>query len=168
MPSNPENFEERLVIVADAFAALIAADAYLSPPPPALQVPVLTERVGDINQTIAIALNKLGVCVTVVAADADSLERTGDGLSLRVRIVAQISELYLINQGATGTKKPALAITTRVMKAVDRKPNGLDAGGSSHLPWLNEFRLLEEQPFRLTKDARYIVYQVTATTAVEL
>ncbi|MBI5771916.1 MAG: hypothetical protein HZA93_29355 [Verrucomicrobia bacterium] len=160
---NAENFEERLLIATDAFAALIAADAYFATAP---AVPVLTERTGDINQTIAQALAKLGLCVVVVAADGDSLVRSGNGLSLRVRLVAQISELYLINQGATGTHKPALAAATRVMKAVDRQPNGLDVG--RHLAGLNEFLLPEEQPFKLTKDARYVVYQVTAFTTIEL
>ncbi len=168
MPANPENFEERLVIVADTCAALIAADAYFAASGPVAAVPVMTERNGDINATIANALAKLGLCVTVVAADGDSLVRSGDGLSLRVRVVAQVSELYLINQGPTGSKKPALAAATRIMKAIDRKANGLDVAGGRHQPGLNEFELPEEQPFRLTKDPRYIVYQVTAFTTVEL
>lgn len=168
MPANPDNFEERLVIVADTYAALIAADPYFAAAGPIPAIPVATERNGDINQTIANALARLGLCVTVVAADGDGLVRSGEQLSLRVRLVAQVSELYLINQGATGSKKPALAAATRIMKAVDRKPNGLDVAGGRHIPGLNEFELLEDQPFKLTKDPRYIVYQVPAITTVEL
>lgn len=160
MNEDPDKFEERLVIVADTFAKLISQAPYLQ------GVPVLTERNGDIQATIAQKLALLGLSVVVVAPDGDSLERTGDGLRLRVRIVAQISELFLINQGATGTKKPALAAATVVMKAVDRMPNGLDVG--SHIPGLNEFLLQEEQPFKLTKDPKYVAYQVTAFTTVEL
>jgi len=158
--SNPENIEERLVIATDAFAALIAADPYF------VGVPVLTERKGDISAMIIQALSKLGLCVVVVAPDGDQLTRTGNELSLRVRLVAQISEQYLINNGATGSKKPALAATTRVMKAVDRKPNGLDVG--RHITDLNEFTLDPDQPFKLTPDKGFIVYQVTAFTTIEL
>lgn len=166
MPANPANFEERLVVVADAMAALIAADPYFAAAGPVAAVPVVTERKGDINAMISAALNKLGLCVTVVAADSDSLTRQGNTLQVRVRLVAQISELYLINQGITGSKKPALAAAARVMKAIDQKPNGLDPANERHRSGFHEFKLPDEQPFRLVPDAKYITYHVTAYTTV--
>lgn len=168
MPANPDNFEERLVLVTDAFAALIAADSYFAGTGSVPVVPVLTERKGDINATIAQALAKLGLCVVVVAAEADALERSGEAFSLRVRLVAQVMELPLINQGASGTKKPALAAATRILKAVDCQPNGLDVDGGRHQRGLNEFLLDVDQPFKLTADPRYLVYQISAFTTVEL
>ena len=169
MPLDIANPEDRLVIAADAMAALIAADSYFaaSLDPVVAAVPVLTERKGDINAMILQALNKLGLCVTVVAADADDMKSVGSSISMRVRLVAQISELYLINQGATGTKKPALSACVRVMKAIHKKPNGLD-GAQAHRPGQNEFTLPEEQPFRLVPDRTFITYHVTAYTTVLL
>lgn len=167
---NPANIEERLVIVADQMAALIAADPYFAasvdPVKPA--VPVLTERKGDINAMVNQALSKLGLCVVVVAADAGEFVRRGSTLVMKVRLVAQISEQYLLNNAATGLKKPALAATVRVMKAIDKKPNGLHAPGARHLDGINEFTLPEDQPFRLVPDKSFITYHVTAYTTVEL
>jgi len=154
--------EERITVAADTFTAAIAAAPYFA------DIPVSDERKGDINATIANAVAKLGVCVTVVAADGDGLVRVGRNLRLRIRLVAQITELYLINQGPTGTHKPALSVATAAMKAVDRQPNGLDPAGASHRDGLNEFLLAEAQPFRLVPDPRLIVYHVTAYTSVEL
>lgn len=167
MSADPSNVEEqeRLVVVADAFAAAIAAHPYIAAAP---AVPVLTERKGDLNATIQQALGKLGINVAVVAADAVSLTRQGGTLLLDVRLVAQITELFLVNQGATGTKKPALSVATAVMKAVDRKPNGLDPAGALHRSGVNEFLLDDSRPFRLTADPRFVVYQVTAFTTVAL
>lgn len=157
--------EERLTTVADAFAAAIAAHPYIATAP---VVPVLTERKGDINATIQQALTKLGVNIAIVAADAVDLKRQGDTILLEVRLVAQVTELFLINQGATGTKKPALSVTTAVMKAVDRKPNGLDPAGATHRPGINEFLLDDQRPFKLTEHPSFVVYQVTAFTTVAL
>lgn len=156
------NLEEKLTTVGDTFAALIAADAYFA------GIPVATERKGDIGATIRDALAKLGLSVAVVVPDGDTMKRQGDTLQMRVRVVAQISELYLVNQGATGSRKPALAAAVRVMKAVDRKPNGLDPAGTQHRPGLNEFELPTEQPFKLSPDPKFIVYHVTAYTTVNL
>jgi hypothetical protein len=53
-----------------------------------------------------------------------------------------------------------------LIKDIDRKPNGLDVG--QHMAGLNEILIAEDQPFKLTKDPRCIVYQVAAYTKVEL
>lgn len=167
MPADPNNFEERLGIAREAFAALIAADTYVASAP---AQPVITEEKGDIAQMIVQALAKLGLCIVVVAADGDSLVRTGNSLKLRVRIVAQISEKVLLNQAAAKKAdvayRPALATAVRIMKAVDRQPNGLDVG--HHLPGLNEFLLVDDRPFELVKTTTDIVYEVSAHTEIEL
>ena len=165
---NPTNIEDRLVIVADQMVALIGADSYFAAAGAAPAVPVLTERKGDINAMVTAALSKLGLCVVIVAADAGELTTKGTTLVMRVRLVAQISENYLFNNSATGLKKPALAATVRAMKAVHRKPNGLDAAGARHVDGINEFALPDDQPFRLVPDKTFITYHVTAYTTVEL
>ncbi len=164
MPYDPNILEERLLVVMDTFNALISASAYLAAVP---AVPVLSERKGDINAEIQKALNNLGLSITVVTPDGDQLKESGDGLSLRVRIVAEIQENVLINQSKPGTYRPALGATIAVMKAVDRKPNGLDPAGTRHLTGLNEFHLDKDQPYQLMPAPRP-TYHVTAYTQVEL
>lgn len=168
MPYDPNIAEERLLIVADTFAGLIRDCAYLAAAP---AIPVVTERQGDINATIQQALNTLGLSVAVIMPDGDQVELSGESLSMRVRLVAQISENVLINQAkATATNttyRPALGATLAAMKAVDRKPNGLDLPGVRHQPRLNEFTLQLDQPFRLVPATRP-TYHLTAFTTVEL
>ncbi|MBI5689246.1 MAG: hypothetical protein HZC55_04055 [Verrucomicrobia bacterium] len=167
MPYDASRIEDRLLIVADQFAALIAQDPFFAGAP---AIPVVTERLGDLNNKITTALNKLGLAVVVVLPDGDQGQSTGDGLSLRVRLVAQIEELVLINQTAAQQAgvayRPALAAAVRAMKAVHRQPNGLDLG--AHLPGLNEFECPESQPFRLIPAKACVTYHVTAYTTVEI
>ena len=159
-------FEQRLAATVDAFAALIAADPYMIGPP---AIPVITERMGDVNNMIQKQLAKLGICVLCVAADGDRMAgKTELSIRMHVRLVAQITELYLINEGPNGTQKPALATCARVMGAVHRKPNGLDMPGQPHRLGINIFELAEDSPFRLVADKQFIVYHVTAFTWVDL
>ena len=94
--------------------------------------------------------------------------KTELSIRMHVRLVAQITELYLINEGPNGTQKPALATCARVMGAVHRKPNGLDMPGQPHRLGINIFELAEDSPFRLVADKQFIVYHVTAFTWVDL
>jgi hypothetical protein len=168
MPYDPTKTEERLLVVTDTFAALIAASAYLVSAP---AVPVLTERKGDIANEIAKALNGLGLAVVVVLADGETQQVTGNKTGLRVRLVAEISENVLINQAkATAANvpyRPALGAAVAAMKAVDRKANGLDPAGQPHRTGLNEFELSEAEPIRLVPATRP-TYHVTAYTTVLL
>lgn len=167
MPYDPAKIEDRLLIVADAFAALIAADAFFAAAP---AVPVLTERKGDIQNAIVTALNKIGLAAIVIMPDGEQARSHGDGLALRVRLVAQIDELVLVNQTTAQQSatpyRPALAAAIRAMKAVHKKPNGLDVG--RHLAGLNEFECPEEQPFRLIPAKSSVTYHITAYTTIEI
>ncbi len=170
MPANPANFEERLTVAVEAYHAIVAADAWLALAP---AVPVLTEEKGDIAATIAQALAKLGLCVVIVAADADELEEVGDTtLRLRCRLVAQISEKVLLNKAACAAAniayRPARAAALRIMEAVYKRPNGLDPAGARHVAGLNEFRLLTDRPFQLVNNPTDVVYQVNVTTWIDL
>lgn len=169
MPYNPAITEERLLLVADTFAGLIQNCAYLSSAP---AIPVLTERKGDINAEITKALNGLGLAVVVVTPDGDSLKTSGDSLAIRVRLVAEITENVLLNQAKAAqtatTYRPALGAAVAALKAVSRKPNGLDIAGARHVPGLNEFTLpTDEPPYRL-QPANRPTYHVTAYTDVLL
>jgi hypothetical protein len=165
MPYDPSKIEERLLVVAETFAGLIAANAYISSAP---ALPVLTERKGDISAEITKALAQLGLSIVVITPDGDSLETTGDGMCLRVRLVAEVAENVLVNKAKSGANyRPALGAAVAVMTAVDRKPNGLDPAGVAHIRGLNEFELDHNQPFRLMP-AQRPTYHVTAYTKVTL
>ncbi|MDR1427276.1 MAG: hypothetical protein LBJ08_05900 [Bifidobacteriaceae bacterium] len=162
--------EEKLAAVADAFAALIAADPWLANP--ALPVPVLTERKGDFATDIEQSLNNLGLAVAVVMPDAEDVVTTGATLALRVRLVAQVCENVPGNQSACETAKisyrPALAAVVRIMKAVNCQPNGLDVPDVPHRRGVNEFTLPRERPFQLIPDPATVTYHVTAHTTLSL
>ncbi|MFA5263060.1 MAG: hypothetical protein WC378_04490 [Opitutaceae bacterium] len=150
----------KIVAVAEAAASRIQAIPLLGDS----RIQILTERQGDLNQKITTALSKLGLSVVIVTPDVDILQHVGPEIRVNVRLVAEVSELPLVNQSATGSGVPALAAATAILKALHRAPNGLDEG--EHRPRLNEFRLPEEQPLRLIPDKRNIVYHVTAYTEV--
>jgi len=165
--SDANNFEERLGIARETFAALVAADAYVASVP---ALPVVTEEQGDIAAMITAALSKLGLCILVVAADGDSLMRSGETISMRVRFAAQISEKVLLNKSAARVAnvayRPALNVAMRIVKAVDRKANGLDTG--RHQSGLNEFLVDDDRAFELVKTPNDVVYEVSAYTTIEL
>lgn len=167
---DPEKAEERLLVVADAFAALIASSPYLAAAP---AIDVLTERKGDINATIAQALGGLGIVVVVVMPYARKSESAGAEISLAARFVAEISENPLINQAAAKKAgvayRPALAVAVATLLAVSGKPNGLDAGDQGHVAGLNEFVLPNDvPPIQIVPDRRAITYHVTVDTTVQL
>ena len=166
MPYDPNKVEERLLIVTDKFAELIAAAPYIAAAP---QIPVLTERKGDINNEIAKALNSLGVSITIVTPDGDNLVTNGDLMNVRVRLVAEITENVLINQGKAAasqtTYRPALGVALAAMKAVHLQPNGLDT--ERHMKGLNEFLLPDDEPPYRLVPAQRPTYHVTAYTVVE-
>lgn len=169
MPANPANFEERLTIAVDAFDALITADPYVAVVP---AVPVITEQKGDIAAMIAQALAKAGMCIVIVSADADGLKDKGGMLQLRCRLVAQVSEKVLMNKAACAKAgiayRPARDTAMRILKAVHRKPNGLDPSGARHISGLNEFELITDLPFELINNPRDVVYEVNVTTWIDL
>jgi hypothetical protein len=148
------------VIVADTFAALIARDPWLA------GIPVLTERKGDIGGAVTQALKKLGLCVAVIMPDCDSLQSRNDGFSVRLRLVAEITELVLVNQSAPGNYRPALSAAWRVMAAVAGKHNGVGDAGLMRPRGLNEFSLPPDAAFSLVPDPTFVVYHVTALTTV--
>lgn len=168
--------EDRLVAVADAFSALIAADAFFAgdatADPVVPPIPVATERKGDTSALIAAALAKLGIAVAVIMPDGYGLTRRGTDLVMTVRLVAQVDEQAIINRQAAEqggyTYRSALAAATRIMKAVDRQPNGLDPAGLKHRAGLNEFTLPPDRPFVLLPSRKFVTYQITAFTEVVL
>lgn len=165
MSANPANFEERLEVARETFASLIAADAWIAREP---AIPVLTEAKGDVAAQITQALAKLGLATVVVAADADDLKRSGTGFLLRCRIVAQISEKPLLWRASPPPYRPALSAAIRILKAVDKKPNGLDPAGARHVSGVNEFEVSTDRPFELLRGATDTIYEVSAHTWVQI
>jgi phage-related minor tail protein len=152
----------------DTVAALIAAHPYFAAgvDPVTKAVPVHTEKVGDIENVLLRQLSQLGLAVAVLVPDASDGKESGVFVTQELRIVVEVSEQVLFNQAATGTKKPALVAARKVIEAIHRKPNGLDAPGQMHRPGLNEILVdLEASPMRRKHD-RFLVYHVTAYTRV--
>lgn len=169
MSYDPTQFEQRVAIARERFAAIIAADAYLAGAP---AIPVITQRVGNIAAVINEALSRLGICVVVVAADAEGFKRKGKTKVMEVRLVAQVSEKVLLAEAAAQRAavayRPADAVMLRIIKAVDEMPNGLDPAGGRHIPGINEFAVLTDRPFELVKTTGDVVYEVSAHTTIEL
>lgn len=153
---------ENLLIVQDTVAALLGADPYFS------GVDVITEKKGDIENRLRAALGKLGLCVVVTTPAAGNLTRKGNRLSARVQIVIECAESVVVNQSPSGKMKPALAAAVAAAKAIDRKPNGLDAPGAQHRDRINEIVLVDDDFITLVPDRALLIYHVEAVTDVLL
>lgn len=90
-------------------ATVLTSDPYFS------GIPVICERKGDVLNQIQAALGKLGLCV-VIETLTGRPEHAGIGAySLELKMGISITERVIINQGATGSKKPASEVLARVL-----------------------------------------------------
>ncbi|MES2692661.1 MAG: hypothetical protein V4773_04250 [Verrucomicrobiota bacterium] len=144
----------------DTVRALIAARPYFA------GVAIHTEKAGDLVQTLTNQLAKLGLAIVVMVPAADSGVNKGDMIQQTLRIVVEVSELVVLNQGATGTKKPALMAVREIVKAIHKKPNGLQPAGELRIPGINEITVDLELPFQRRPHERYLVYHVYGETTV--
>lgn len=140
---------------------LIAAAQYFA------GITIHTEKVGDLANVLTTQLAKLGLAIVVLVPDALDGKDVGADIRQTLRIVVEVSELVLVNQGATGTQKPALVAVREIIKAIHRKPNGLDLAGAMHVPGLNEITVDLALPFQRRKHDRFLIYHVTAFTTVD-
>lgn len=126
-----------------------------------------TEKVGDLLNVLTTQLAKLGLAIVVMVPDAMGGQDVGADIRQTLRIVVEVSELVLVNQGATGTQKPALVAVREIIKAIHKKPNGLDVAGAMRVAGLNEITVDLDLPFQRRKHDRFLVYHVTAFTTVD-
>jgi hypothetical protein len=81
-------------------------------------IPVLTERIGDIEQQILTSLATIGLCCIVLTPNADMENIDAPTPMLVISAIVQVTELVTINQGPTGTKKPAAEVACTVLAAL--------------------------------------------------
>lgn len=127
---------------------------------------VATEEVGDITAILTNALAKLGLAVAVLVPDAGDGQDKGYKIEQTLRIVIEVSELVLVNKTQPGGHKPALSAVREVIKAIHRKPNGLDPAGAMHRAGLNEITVDLANPFQRRPHKAFLVYHVYAFTTV--
>lgn len=144
----------------DTVRDLIAAQPYFA------GVTIHTEKIGDLVNTLTIQLSKLGLAIVVMVPDAGGGVNRGSGIQQTIRIVVEVSELVVLNQSPTGSKKPALVAVREIIKAIHRKPNGLQPAGEMLIPGINEIAVDLDLPFQRRRHDKYLVYHVTAFTTV--
>jgi hypothetical protein len=146
-------------------ARLAAVDASIPAPVPANDVPVsyLSEQMGDIATMLQRAINSIGIGVVILTPTALLIDPTTPDLGMYAPVLVQIQENVLINQGASGTKIPALRLVSFVMKRLQGWPHMLYAGDAD-----NQRLLLDPKPFVLIRDEPPLTYNVAATAMIDL
>lgn len=81
-------------------------------------IPVLTERVGNIEQEILNKLATIGLCCIVLTPTCDMENVDAPKPMLIINAVIQVTELVAINQSQTGTGKPAAQVACVVLAAL--------------------------------------------------
>jgi hypothetical protein len=146
-------------------ARLEATDDSIPAPVPANgnPVPYLSEQKGDIATKIQAALNGLGIGVIILTPTALMIDPSAPDLGMYAPVLVQVQENVLINQGANGTKIPALRLVSFIMKRLQGWSHQLYAGSQ------NGQRLrLDTKPFVLIKDGSPLTYNVAAIAMIDL
>jgi hypothetical protein len=95
--------------VQESVAAVLTADPYFA------GIPIITERKGDVLNQIEINLGKLGLCVVIETITGKPEHGAIGSYSLDLNVGITVTENVLINQGATGTKKPASEVVAMIL-----------------------------------------------------
>ena len=152
---------EKLSAARESLAALLAADPLFARP--ALPVPVITEKKGDIEAQTTEAISKLGLCAIVVAADGGLRQPAGQ-LALVVNFVVQVSEEVTMNNAAAAAAGVApmcvLDLAVAALMAIHRDP-------VAPAPAIPRF-VLDETPLSLVPDAPVPTYQVRCHALIRL
>ena len=155
--------DTEFVQLQDNAASALAADSLFTPAAPANPVPIYTERIGDIVNKIDISLGRLGICAVVLTPLGKLPQPDIVALTLSVPVIVQISETVLINQGATGSQIPALALVKAAMRILHHRPHGVGPG----CPRASRFQLTET-PFTLVEQDPILTYHVNLVAFLTL
>ena len=101
--------QDPLKDIQDAIGKALTAHPYFS------GIPVITERKGDVMNKIAIALGKLGICVVVQVLTGRTESMGAGAYSLDLKVGLTVTENVPINQGNTGSKKPASEMVAMIL-----------------------------------------------------
>jgi hypothetical protein len=91
-----------LTTIQQAIADRLKTDRFFS------DIPILTEKIGDIENEIQRQLGAIGVVVIVITPTANVVYTAPPGPYWHdIHVVVRVVENVVINQGQNGTKKPA-------------------------------------------------------------
>jgi hypothetical protein len=90
-------------------SGVITADSYFT------GIPIITEARGDILNQIQRALGKLGICVIIETLTGRPEHASAGSYLIELNVGLTVTENVLINQGSTGTRKPASEVVARIM-----------------------------------------------------
>ncbi len=154
-----------VILQANVVSRLTATIASIPAPDPAngKPVPFLSEIKGDIVNQVQKAVNALGLGVVVLTPTALMLEPGTFSLDMRTPVLVQVQENVVINQGASGTKIPALRMVSFIMRRLQGWPHMLYLGDASE-----QRLLLDPKPFVLIKDDSPLTYNVAAIAPIDL
>lgn len=130
-------------------------------------IEVFTERIGDIESKIEIALGSLkGICIIVLTPKAnvswpDSPGPVFDDVNIVVRVVENV----LVNQGDSGTKKPCSYIA-EVVGSGPTDEAGASANSGLHLFITSENKTLTCRSIGMVPDPDALIYDVIFKTAL--
>lgn len=88
-------------IQAEAYNRLVA-DVWFE------NIPLITEKLGDIPTLINIGVGKIGTCAVITTPQFDDTQSGHDIPVGKSRLMVSVFESVIINQAAAGTKKAAL------------------------------------------------------------
>jgi hypothetical protein len=95
--------------VQDSIKAVLTAQPWFA------GIDIITEQKGDVLNRIDIALGKLGLCI-VIETLTGKPEAMGSGAyTLELSVGITITENVIINQGSTGSKKPASMVVAMIL-----------------------------------------------------
>lgn len=143
MPSALETLQQSAV-------TLLEAETFFTP------VPVLHERMQNVQNQIAQAVNKLkGIAILVLTPVGVNRTTGAPDVNLDIALTCQVSEYVTLNNSSQGTQLPASLVAEQI---------------AAHLHWKNwmEGKTLVCKHLRLVPHKALVMYSVTFDTGVKL
>lgn len=124
----------------------LRADAYFS------NITLLTEERGDVLNRVLTAIGKLGLAVVIEPLHGKPENLAAGSYRLDLSLGVTVTENVLVNQGASGTKKPAEEVLARILCL-------LNPLRSESVPaWVESFDLVDDA-------GGLLVYQINCKAA---
>lgn len=95
--------------IQDAIAKALTKEPFFA------NIPVITEAKGDVLNQIERAIAKLGICVVIETLTGKTDTMGVGAYSLDLKVGVTISEMVVINQGNSGTKKSASQVVAMIL-----------------------------------------------------
>jgi hypothetical protein len=152
----------------EALAALLTASSFFA------NIPIVTQRKGDVTAAIATAIQKNGVGVVVMLPGIDPAESESPQLNTILKFAVLVTENVPVNQARDGggaligeaTGKPAEQIVEKIISLVHWKPNGVTAGDETIA---DKFVFVSARELEPHPAAQSILnYQINVNTQIDL